>query len=637
MKKLKLLMLTLLIFVFGISSVNAMTLKPTGDNSGKRGSNVTLYVTLNRSESEKTVSSVEAKFSFDSNVFELVSATAVRDTSKWLEFSKVTNGGTFSYGNIYYNDLIDSTSANFVEVTLKIKDDAAYGNSTINIGSVSATDENADGISISGGSHTVKVLSDVNTLTNLTVEGGTLEFNENTTTYNMTIDSTSTNIVATKKDSASTVSGVGNKSLKYGINTFKVTVTSESGIKKDYTLNITRPDNRNKVNTLSSLKLSKGDIKFNANTTSYKTTVEYDVSSIKVDATVTDEKASFVSGYGPREVKLKVGTNNIEIRVKAENESVKTYKIAVTRKPDPNDVRSDNNYLSELNLSEGTIEFDKTQLEYNVTVLNEIETIEVTAKTEDTKAKYKINAPKKLEVGENEITIVVTAENGSTREYKVIVERKAENEVISGNNKLSSLAVDGYQLNFNSEIYEYTLKIADEKSLIISYQQEDETSDVIINGNENLKNGSIITVNVTSEDGNTQVYKINIQKEEKDNLFMYIIIGGVVLLLLIIIIVIIANSKKKKNNDGNQNGNLNTIDSVNDLAINQNVMSQNTNMTYTQNQQPNVQNMQPNFNSQSMQNQNMGQNVSNQQMTQTSQNVSSESVQTNNGQNNNFF
>jgi hypothetical protein len=518
---------------------------------------------------------------------------------------------------------------------LKVKSDAAYGNSTISISNPSATDENGDGVSISGGSHTVKILSDVNTLTNLTVDGGTLEFDENTTTYDMTINSTSTNIVATKKDSGSTVSGdIGNKTLKYGKNTFKINVKSESGVTKTYTINITRPDNRSTVNTLSSLKISKGDIKFSANTTSYKATVEYDVSSIKVEATVTDEKSSFVSGYGPRDVKLKVGNNNIEIRVKAENESVKTYKIAVTRKPDPNDVRSDNNYLSELKLSEGTIEFDKNELEYKVIVLNEVEKIEVTAKTDDTKAKYKINAPEKLEVGENEITVVVTAENGSTREYKIVVERKEKDQVISNNNKLSSLSVSGYQLNFNSQIYEYTLKIADEDSLIISYQQEDETSDVIIKGNEKLKNGSIITVNVTSEDGNTQVYKINIQKEEKNNLFMYIIIGGVVLLLLIIIIVIATNSKKKKNNNDEQNGNFNSTD---DLAINNNVMPQNINMTYMQNQQPNVQNMQPNFTSQPVQSQNIWQNVPNQQMQNLGQNIPSETVQNNNGQNNNFF
>ena len=49
-----------------------------------------------------------------------------------------------------------------------------------------------------------------------------------------------------------------------------------------------------------------------------------------------------------------------------------------------------------------------------------------------------------------EIMSYVEKEGG---EYKIIVERKAENEVISGNNKLSSLAVDGYELNFNSEYF----------------------------------------------------------------------------------------------------------------------------------------------------------------------------------------
>ena len=46
-------------------------------------------------------------------------------------------------------------------------DSAAYGNSTVTINNPSATDENGDGVSISGRSHTVKVLSDVNFLSDL--------------------------------------------------------------------------------------------------------------------------------------------------------------------------------------------------------------------------------------------------------------------------------------------------------------------------------------------------------------------------------------------------------------------------------------------------------------------------------------
>lgn len=559
------LFILLFLFLIGINSVNAMTLKPAGDSTGKRGGQVTVYIRLDRSDSEKTVSAVDGTFSYDSNVLTMVKSEKV--ISDWTEFSTVTNNGTFSYANLTFDKLITGTSQNIAKVIFKVNDSASYGGTTISVTNPSATDENGYGVSISGASHTVKVLSDVNTLTGITVSGATINFNENTTSYDMTIDNTSTNIVATKKDSGSTISGdIGNKNLNYGKNVFKIAVTSESGVKKEYTLNITRPDNRSKTNTLDSLKLSEGKINFNKDTLKYNLTVENKVTSIEVDATLTDSKSSFVSGYGPRSVVLKEGTNSILIKVKAENEEVKTYTITVTRKSDG--TKSDNNYLSEITLSEGTIDFSKDELEYTVVVLYDVEDIEITAKTEDSKAKYEIDGETKLKVGENKFIITVTAESGATREYVVIVDRKSENEVLSNNTKLNKLTISGYQLNFDSDVYEYNLKIEDESSLVIEYDLDDEKSSVNIDGNSDLQNGSIIRVTVTAEDGSTSTYKISIEKEEGSNVLLFVIIGGVVLILLVIIVIIISKSKKNKNNENIVANNHNN--NGNDLPINQN-------------------------------------------------------------------
>ena len=91
-------------------------------------------------------------------------------------------------------------------------------------------------------------------------------------------------------------------------------------------------------------------------------------------------------------------------------EEVKTYTINVTRKyvdksanneptnntPTSEEVKkSNNNYLSELKLNNGTLVFDKEKTEYKVTVAYNIEKIEVTTKTEDgTTTIYKINVEK---------------------------------------------------------------------------------------------------------------------------------------------------------------------------------------------------------------------------------------------------
>lgn len=606
MKKLKLLTITMFIFFFGILNVDAMTLKPSGATSGKRGEQIIVYVTLNKSSEEKNISAVEGKFLFDSDVLTIVSTESLMGSS-WTELSGINNNGTFSYANFTYNALITSTSKNIVKIVFKISDNASYGNTTISVSNTDATDEVGGAVSISGGSHTVKVLSDINTLTGLSVSGATFAFDENTTTYDLELNSESVNIEATKKDSGSTVSGdTGNKTLKYGLNTFKITVKSESGSEKTYTVNITRPDTRNKDNSLSSLKLSEGNIKFNKDTTTYNVKVKSNIEKIKVDAILTDEKASFVSGYGSREVKLNLGKNVIEVRVKAENESVKTYKINITRE----DNRSDNNYLSDLTLDNGKISFDKKQFEYKVTVLYEVEKVEVTAKTEHENATYKVEMPEKLEVGENTIIVKVTAENGSIKEYKIIVERKEESEELSNNNSLSSLTILGYEINFKNNVYEYNLKINDEEKLTINYQQEDESSEVVIKGNENLQNGSVISINVTSELGVTAVYKINIEKEGNGNLILYIAIGAGVLLILTVIIIISSNKNNRSRSIARDN--------FDNMAVKQNTMD--TQSITASNGMQNVQNIQ-----------NMIYTVNpNMKNTQTTENVE-------NNQNNNFF
>jgi len=559
MKKKFMIFVTLFIFLFGINNVNAMTLKPSGASSGKRGDEITLYITLNRSSSEKTVSAVDGVLSYDSNILELVSSSNLM--TGWTQFAGISNGSSFGYGNLTFDKLITSTSQNIAKMVFRINSGANYGNTTISVSNPSATDEVGDSIAVSGGSHNVKVLSDVNTLSNLTISNGTINFNENTTEYNLTIDSDSTNISATKKDSSSSVSGdTGNKTLNYGMNTFKITVTSESGKSKVYTINITRPDNRSKTNTLSSLKLSNGKIDFNKNTTSYNVTVENNISSIKVEASLTDNKSSFVSGYEPRTVNLNVGNNSIEIKVKAENEEVKTYTINVTRKdvdkpvennPTNNDPvkeepkKSNNTNLSELKLSEGTLIFDKEKTEYKVTVSYDVEKIEVTTKTEDEKAKFEIIGNEELKVGENTITIKVVAEDNSEKEYKITIIRKEENANLSSNSKLKSLTIKDYNINFGSGIYDYTIKIKDEERLNITYTTADTKSNVTITGNENLENGSIIKVTVVAEDGTTTTYKINVEKDNTKNVVI-ISVMAFLLVALVVLSVILIKSRKKQ-------------------------------------------------------------------------------------------
>ena len=240
-------------------------------------------------------------------------------------------------------------------------------------------------------------------------------------------------------------------------------------------------------------------------------TVPTTTDKINISSTLSSSKSSYVSGFGNRTVNLKYGKNTILIKVKSESESIKTYEIIVTRE----DNRSSNNYLKNLNISNGEFKFDKKVNEYAVTVKNEVENINVTGEVEDSKSKVTGLGNYKLKEGINNITIKVTAETGSVRTYTLKVTRIVKNNTVIPNNNLKSLTINNYQINFDKNVVLYNITIEDEKSLEFNYETESSDSSVVINGNENLKNGSVITVKVTAIDGSTKEYKFNISKNEE--------------------------------------------------------------------------------------------------------------------------
>ena len=114
---------------------------------------------------------------------------------------------------------------------------------------------------------------------------------------------------------------------------------------------------------------------------------------------------------------------------------------------DPEVIKSDNNYLQEIILSSGSLYFNKDVLYYEVTVLNEVNELEVTAKTEDSKANVKGNGIYKLEVGNNLIKLYATAENGNVKEYTINVLRK---ESVNDDNFLEDSATEKTEKDNNS-------------------------------------------------------------------------------------------------------------------------------------------------------------------------------------------
>ena len=518
----------LLVLPFVVNAASA-TVGMSCPSSAKVGDTVSCNVTVS---SDVKVNGIVVNYSF-------TGASYVSFTPSSGFTSNYASASGFNIGNN------SGKSGSYTVGVLKVK---VNNVATVVLKNIDISDVNFNSYSSANRSVNIRLKSTNNSLASLSLSNGTLSpsFNANTTSYTSTIDSSNVTINYSKGDSTQTVTGAGKKTLKYGKNTFKVVVKSEAGTTKTYTIVINRPDNRSSNNNLKTLSVDKGSIAFKSSTTSYSLKVANDVESIKVSATLDDSKASFVNGYGPRTVKLNYGSNSVLVKVKAENEAIKTYTIKVERQ----DNRSGNNNLKSLSLSAGTIAFSKDVTTYNTTVDYSVTKIDIIAEVEDVKSKYVVNSPS-LFVGNNVITVTVTAENGSTKVYTINVVRKEEAAILSDNNNVSSIDILGHGIKFEDGVTEYDVEIGDEYALVIEVLLEDPSANYVIEGNEDLKDGSVIKVTTTSESGQQKEYRINVNKKieatenKGDKSLLFGIVGFVLGVVTMLAITFILNRAKK--------------------------------------------------------------------------------------------
>ena len=184
--------------------------------------------------------------------------------------------------------------------------------------------------------------------------------------------------------------------------------------------------------------------------------------------------------------------------------------------------KSSNANISSLRLSVEGFKFDTSKTTYNIKVGEDVNNITANVTLAHSKAVYSISGNKNLKAGNNVIKIVVTAEDGTTKTYKINVEKAGNFEETSS--ELTNLIIEDMTLDkeFSSTVTEYnggTVKYA--KSLNILPYAKAEQAKVEILNNENLKEGeNTVVIKVTSKDGtSTTEYKVtfNMLPEEETN------------------------------------------------------------------------------------------------------------------------
>ena len=413
-------------------------------------------------------------------------------------------------------------------------------------------------------------------------------FSANTTSYTATVANAQTHAKLTPTvddadhatvtvDGNAVTSGLASSAiaLSVGANAITVEVTAQDGATKGYTVTITREATQSSSADLSGLTASSATSlggtytsltlapTFSANTTSYTATVAIARTHAKLTptvddadhATVTVDGNAVTSGLASSAIALSVGANEITVRVTAQDGTTKGYTVTITREA----AQSSNADLSGLAASSSTSSggtytsliltpspFSAATTSYAVTVANARTHAKLTPTVEDTDhATVTVDGSAvtsgsesdaiALSQGDNAITVRVTAQDGTTKDYTVTITREAAQSSNADLSGLTASSATGLADTYNSltltpafsaNTTSYTATVANTQTHAKLTPTVDDTdhATVTVDGNA-VTSGSesdaialsqgdnAITVRVTAQDGTTKDYTVTITRE----------------------------------------------------------------------------------------------------------------------------
>jgi hypothetical protein len=237
------------------------------------------------------------------------------------------------------------------------------------------------------------------------------DFDPSITTYHVVVENeiTEVEIYGLPSVNTSTIEGgFQDYKLKTGNNKIKLTITSKSGKKKDYIINVERKKSSDV--TLLGIAVNGKDISFNGKR-NFTIKYLYDTSTVDIKASVL-KKTTKIEGSGKH--KLKVGNNKIKLTVIAEDGSKDVYNFNIVRAKSSTE-------LSDIMINKYSCGADGNKLTIDVSYLTD--KVEIKATAIDKSAKVTGTGTYKLKVWKNTFYITVKAANGNTKKYTIIVNR----------------------------------------------------------------------------------------------------------------------------------------------------------------------------------------------------------------------
>lgn len=347
-------------------------------------------------------------------------------------------------------------------ISIKIKDNTNTQTGTMYFNDVYFYKADFSRLSGNSLSKNIKILSNNNNLASLSLldYNITPKFRKDIKEYKATVDSNIIVIEATPQDKSATISGIGRKELKYGENTFIITVTSETGKKKEYKLIVTRVNNtkqenhfsnypnqkletsknesnnnekeeqeKNKDSKLKELKVTGYNIDFNKDIYSYNIDVSSNVDSLEIEALPNSDKSKITIKGNDN---LSIGKNEITITVVAEDGNKSIYTIYATKKSNICPIKS----IKILNYN---LDFDCNKYDYELKI-NKEDSLNIEVIPNDKKTKVNIYDNDNLKNGDI-ITIKVKIDDIDYEYHIKIIKTNLENINIINNKQFIFLII----------------------------------------------------------------------------------------------------------------------------------------------------------------------------------------------------
>lgn len=325
------------------------------------------------------------------------------------------------------------------------------------------------------------------------------------------------------------------------ITSIKLTVinsTNEEKIENIYNITINKKEQVNDL-SIKSLVVNGQSMKIVKDAVVYSYTSEYDTKTIKIEVVPTNNQNKIIK-QDVYEFPLEDSSLSVDFTVKPTSGEAMEYRVFVTRgvKPDTT--------LKSLKVNDKEIKLDDKEFNYSITVPYSINELKIDAVPANDNAKVDVES-KTLVVGENEVKITVTSEKTKSI-YTLLVTREENIDKSVAN--LKELKVEEYKrLDFDENVLDYILHFSSiPEKLTIKATPKDENGIVEIKDNENLTDGSVVTV-LVKLDKITREYTLTVKEGQNisDNKTVDLIaLIGVALTIIVLIFIEIHSKKQEK-------------------------------------------------------------------------------------------